>query len=393
YCPHLGANLGVGGHVVTESESGDDCIQCPFHGWRFGGDGQCKHIPNLEKSELIALKARVKRWRVMERNDMIYVWHHTSDAEPDHCLPDLSKKYNIPNLTVLSKYTYKLYTSSQQVMENLIDIEHNDYVHAHFIRGVLSTKFIITGDGTEDSPMVVFIELFLFNSKVTTMHLEQRACTPAYAESHIKYIGIPGVTPAMLILSAISLAPERMLFNTRFLGTPTLWNQISLHCSRQRRSHHSIQHLNRSQHSLVANSGTTGNELGCISYRVFSTQPYDRQSGQTVGSIGDTLAFPIWSSQCLALAFTDTQSIANRLFIARPYLWRSSLHTLRRHRWSTRFPIWLSGHHMANITRQLAPSAHGGTDSRNRCCLGTNATPFKPNAINSHAIHTTLYSL
>ncbi|CAG2116616.1 unnamed protein product [Medioppia subpectinata] len=67
--------------------------------------------------------------RVMERNDMIYVWHHSSDAEPDHCLPDLSMKYNIPNLTVLSKYTYKLYTSSQQVMENLIDIEHNDYVH------------------------------------------------------------------------------------------------------------------------------------------------------------------------------------------------------------------------------------------------------------------------
>ncbi|CAG2117523.1 unnamed protein product [Medioppia subpectinata] len=169
----------------------------------------------------------------MERNDMIYVWHHSSDAEPDHCLPDLSKKYNIPNLTVLSKYTYKLYTSSQwvcgytkQVMENPIDIEHNDYVHAHFIRGVLSTKFIATGDGTEDSPMVILIELYLCNRKITTMHLEHRVCTPAYGEYHVKYIGIPGVTQAMLLVSGISLAPERMLFNTRFLGTPTLWNQI-----------------------------------------------------------------------------------------------------------------------------------------------------------------------
>ncbi|CAG2103791.1 unnamed protein product [Medioppia subpectinata] len=205
YCPHLGANLGVGGHVVTESESGDDCIQCPFHGWRFGGDGQCKQIPNLEKSELKALKARVKRWRVMERNDMIYVWHHSSDAEPDHCLPDLSKKYNIPNLTVLSKYTYKIYTSSQ---------------------GVLSAKFIITGDGTEDSPLVVLIELYVFNRKTTTMHLEHRVRTPAYDECHIKYIGIPGVTPALLIVSGISLAPEKVLFTMRFLSTPTLWNQI-----------------------------------------------------------------------------------------------------------------------------------------------------------------------
>ncbi|CAG2116148.1 unnamed protein product [Medioppia subpectinata] len=164
----------------------------------------------------------------MERNDMIYVWHHSSDAEPDHCLPDLSKKYNIPNITVLSKYTYKIYTSVQQAMENLIDIEHHHYVHAHFIRGVLSTKFIITGDGTEDSPLVVLYELYLFNRKATTMHMEQKLCTPTYAECHIKYIGIPGVTPALSIVSAISLAPERIFLNTRILGTPTLWNQIVL---------------------------------------------------------------------------------------------------------------------------------------------------------------------
>ncbi|CAG2120150.1 unnamed protein product, partial [Medioppia subpectinata] len=151
-----------------------------------------------------------------------------SDAEPDHCLPDLSKKYNIPNLTVLSKYTYKIYTSVQQVTENVIDAEHTHYVHAHFIRGVLSTKFIITGDGTEDSPLVILIELYLFSRKATTMHLEQRACTPAYAECHIKYIGIPKVTPAMFILSGISLSSERTLVYTRFLGTPTLWNQIVL---------------------------------------------------------------------------------------------------------------------------------------------------------------------
>ena len=49
YCPHLGANVGIGGQVVVES--GDDCIQCPFHGWRFAGsDGQCRRIPNIEST-------------------------------------------------------------------------------------------------------------------------------------------------------------------------------------------------------------------------------------------------------------------------------------------------------------------------------------------------------
>ncbi|CAG2102125.1 unnamed protein product [Medioppia subpectinata] len=86
YCPHLGANLGVGGHVVTES--GDDCIQCPFHGWRFKGrDGQCKRIPNLTDSELKPLKAGVKRWPTFEANDLIYVWHHSDGVNPD-CDPE-----------------------------------------------------------------------------------------------------------------------------------------------------------------------------------------------------------------------------------------------------------------------------------------------------------------
>lgn len=48
YCPHLGANMGVGGIVK------DDCLQCPFHGWRFDGDtGKCKSIPYTDKGKCI----------------------------------------------------------------------------------------------------------------------------------------------------------------------------------------------------------------------------------------------------------------------------------------------------------------------------------------------------
>ena len=42
YCPHLGANLGVGGTIIGES------IQCPFHGWVYDQDGRCTHIPATE---------------------------------------------------------------------------------------------------------------------------------------------------------------------------------------------------------------------------------------------------------------------------------------------------------------------------------------------------------
>lgn len=50
YCPHLGANLAVGGRVLG------NCIECPFHGWQFqGSDGKCVKIPYAEKGEYCAL--------------------------------------------------------------------------------------------------------------------------------------------------------------------------------------------------------------------------------------------------------------------------------------------------------------------------------------------------
>ena len=47
YCPHLGANLGVGGTVV-----GDD-IKCHFHGWKYNDQGVCNDIPGLECMSII----------------------------------------------------------------------------------------------------------------------------------------------------------------------------------------------------------------------------------------------------------------------------------------------------------------------------------------------------
>ena len=45
FCVHMGANLAVGGRVI----SGTNCLQCPFHLWEFNGeDGRCTKIPYLD---------------------------------------------------------------------------------------------------------------------------------------------------------------------------------------------------------------------------------------------------------------------------------------------------------------------------------------------------------
>src|ERR1700740_2438980 len=48
YCAHLGANIGAGGFV-----DGDNVV-CPFHHWRYDGDGRNVMIPYRDKPQRAA---------------------------------------------------------------------------------------------------------------------------------------------------------------------------------------------------------------------------------------------------------------------------------------------------------------------------------------------------
>src|SRR5512139_1384917 len=66
FCPHLGAHLGHGGKVKGEE------IECPFHAWRFGTDGQCKAVPYAKR---MPKQAAVRKWQTKVVADMIFAWH------------------------------------------------------------------------------------------------------------------------------------------------------------------------------------------------------------------------------------------------------------------------------------------------------------------------------
>ena len=73
FCPHLGAHLGHGGKVRGEE------IDCPFHAWRFGTDGQCKAVPYASR---MPRRASVATWHTRIVGDMILAWHHPDRLEP-----------------------------------------------------------------------------------------------------------------------------------------------------------------------------------------------------------------------------------------------------------------------------------------------------------------------
>ena len=52
YCRHMGGDL-------TQGTVKGDQIACPFHDWRWGGDGRCKQIPYAKR---IPLRARTRSW-------------------------------------------------------------------------------------------------------------------------------------------------------------------------------------------------------------------------------------------------------------------------------------------------------------------------------------------
>jgi nitrite reductase/ring-hydroxylating ferredoxin subunit len=64
-CAHLGADLG-GGQVVGE------CVQCPFHGWRYGADGVCVHAPG---NRIVPAFARLQTYPVSERHGYVFFFN------------------------------------------------------------------------------------------------------------------------------------------------------------------------------------------------------------------------------------------------------------------------------------------------------------------------------
>jgi phenylpropionate dioxygenase-like ring-hydroxylating dioxygenase large terminal subunit len=84
-CPHRGAKLSDGQII-------DGKIECLYHGWQFGTDGKCLHIPQLPEKAKIPENSRVKSYPVQQHQGMIWVW--LGDA-------DKVKKNPVPHLEIL----------------------------------------------------------------------------------------------------------------------------------------------------------------------------------------------------------------------------------------------------------------------------------------------------
>jgi phenylpropionate dioxygenase-like ring-hydroxylating dioxygenase large terminal subunit len=142
-CTHRGGSL-AGGKVKG------DCIQCPYHGWQFNGEGECQKIPSLGSKASIPGRTRIDAYPVDERYGLIFAF-----------LGDLPEAERPPILAVkewgqegwrTTLQDFKINGYYERSIENGIDPAHNEYVHdTHGFSGEREDEYKIGDMRIEDN--------------------------------------------------------------------------------------------------------------------------------------------------------------------------------------------------------------------------------------------------
>ncbi|MBE9201494.1 MULTISPECIES: aromatic ring-hydroxylating dioxygenase subunit alpha [unclassified Nodularia (in: cyanobacteria)] len=121
-CSHRGAALSMGWLE-------DNCIRCPYHGWKFQADGKCVQIPSNDIGVPIPKKANVNSYPVQEKYGFIWLFYGDlpeSERPPIPALPE----FDDPNLH-RSFLDFSVNTHYTRVIENALDVSHSPIVHAN----------------------------------------------------------------------------------------------------------------------------------------------------------------------------------------------------------------------------------------------------------------------
>src|SRR5262245_45611171 len=116
-CPHRGVDLALG--AVRNGS-----LECPYHGWRFDGDGRCVHIPS-QPTRPISPRATTRAFEVIEQQGIL--WVHAGDR------PAVKPP---PRFGIADDPGFRGFAIEETVpgpadwwVDNFMDISHVPFVH------------------------------------------------------------------------------------------------------------------------------------------------------------------------------------------------------------------------------------------------------------------------
>jgi phenylpropionate dioxygenase-like ring-hydroxylating dioxygenase large terminal subunit len=118
-CAHRAAPLSAGTIV-------DGTVECPYHGYRYGLDGRCVHVPALGQGSAIPPKARVDTaFDVVERYGLVWL----APEEPATGIIDVPE-WDDPAFGIAALPDQVWPAGAAQMTENFLDIGHIPFLHA-----------------------------------------------------------------------------------------------------------------------------------------------------------------------------------------------------------------------------------------------------------------------
>jgi 3-ketosteroid 9alpha-monooxygenase subunit A len=124
YCRHMGGDL-------TQGTIKGDQVACPFHDWRWSGNGRCAAIPYAKR---VPPRARTRSWLTLERNAQLFVWHDPqgNPPPPEVVIPEIEGV----GTDAFSSWTWDSVlvenANCREIIDNVVDMAHFFYVHFAF---------------------------------------------------------------------------------------------------------------------------------------------------------------------------------------------------------------------------------------------------------------------
>lgn len=124
HCPHMGGDLSRG------TIKGDE-LACPFHDWRWSGNGRCAKVPY---SRRVPRLARTKAWTVLEENKQLFVYHDPqgNPPPPEVAIPRIDAAFSDEWTDWTWNSLFIEGANCREIVDNVVDMAHFFYVHYSF---------------------------------------------------------------------------------------------------------------------------------------------------------------------------------------------------------------------------------------------------------------------